>query len=233
MAAKKARVDSMRSHLGNVKGRSSDVRERLLVYDGKIIKAERSTVQFLTAAEKKKLGFSTKATVVRRTQKKGWGSGKSQNLFQSLACLLHPKLFPRVIASEKRVAYSELVKLDRESQEAIDLFYDRGDQPERASKVRAHLKRIHSLNVTKVAEAIEKQSGLELKTDAANVGIRPNGRLVFFSVYAIHLSTLEKRVATLSEKTDTQRIRKKAVVGILKEIKRSRPQQEYITLHSF
>jgi hypothetical protein len=156
--------------------------------------------------------------IVRRQQHKGDAIlPVSYSSAMSLANLLFPKNFPRIIATglkeegnlHSSIVYSQLVPLTRESQRGIECHYSNSMQRRGLTPFQKH----SASNKNSILEATKRieESGLFINPASMNVGIRENGAqksFVFFEVEGIDLFKIKKYINNLPVTTDSQKLLK-------------------------
>jgi hypothetical protein len=182
-------------------------------------KVSKRAVQLFREAERSRKEIGR---IVRRQQhKKNASLPASYSSAMSLANLLFPNNFPKVIATglkekgnlHSSVVYSQLVPLTRESQRGIESFYHNRKQTRGLIFFKTPFEKYSVANKDSFHKVAEKigESGLLINYNPMNVGIRENSAkksFVFFEVFGVDLFKIKKYINKLPVSTDSQKLLK-------------------------
>lgn len=189
------------------------------------IKGEDANVFEITEKKHPLKGFIRRETRRFRVRESVY---KRYNLGQTLANVLFPESFVRMIATDhapeksgkgSEITYSERVKLDRKSQEGIEAAYL--DTNWSRKKVAEHFDRVTRSNLK---EEIFEQAGIDVNTHPVNVGFRGflRKKPIFFEVRSINVQLAEEYVKKLKDKE-----KREIALALLESLKKEIPKEEW------
>ena len=192
------------------------------------IAGEHASTHQLDGKWKKKIfKRKLKYPIIMRTARHTSPNPRLYSIGHSLAHLLYPKNFPKILASglpghspqgSFRITYSKKAKLTKESQSGIEGYY----KSQIGSANGAKDYSLHVAGIIRKAEnlafRIYQESGLSFNSLTMNTGKSVKKNVIYFELDNIYLPRTISFVEKMPQETPAQKLRKKQAYALLEAL---------------